>query len=161
MHPIRVYADTSVFGGLSDEEFSLPSRAFFERARAGELLLLVSTEVLRELQAAPPLVRAILDDLPERCIEHAPVLADALNLAQAYVNAGILGAASRADAVHVACATVAGADVIVSWNFRHIVNYDRIGKYNAVNVLQGYREIDIRSPAELVYGEREAENEDL
>ena len=54
------------------------------------------------------------------------------------------------DAGHVAAATVAGADLIVSWNFRHIVHYDKIRAYNAVNLLHGYREIEIRSPLEVI-----------
>ncbi len=64
-----------------------------------------------------------------------------------------MGSGSRGDAIHVAAATVAGADLVLSWNFKHIVNYDRIHKYNAVNLLNGYRQIDIRSPMELTHGE--------
>lgn len=76
-------------------------------------------------------------------------------LAQAYVIAGALGKASMADATHVAVATVVGADLIVSWNFKHIVNFDRIKKFNGVNSLQGYFAIDIRSPLEVAYDEQE------
>ena len=70
-------------------------------------------------------------------------------LAQAYMDANILGKSSLADALHVATATVAGADLILSWNFRHIVNYDRIHKYNGVNALKGYPPIEIHSPLEI------------
>jgi len=69
-----------------------------------------------------------------------------------------LGQASRDDAVHVATATSAGADLVLSWNFKHIVNYDRIHKYNAINLLNGYQQIEIRSPLEMTY---EDENEDI
>ena len=71
-------------------------------------------------------------------------------LADEYVRAGVLGPASADDATHVAAATVAGADLIVSWNFRHIVNYNRIRGFNAVNVRMGYRAITILSPREVI-----------
>ena len=65
---------------------------------------------------------------------------------------------TRGDKSHVAAATVARADLILSWNFKHIVNYDRIHKYNGVNALNGYKAIEIHSPLELVYGD---EDEDI
>jgi len=76
-------------------------------------------------------------------------------LADAYVLARVIGQASRADAIHVAAATFAEADMILSWNFKHIVNFNRIGKYNAVNVLNGYKAIEIRSPAEVVHDDED------
>lgn len=152
MRRIRVYADTSVFGGAVDEEFSQSSRPFFERLGRGEFVLLVSTETLRELSSAPTMVREVLQRIAEEYMESVSVGTEVEALAEAYMSAGILGRASRSDAIHVAAATVAEADLIVSWNFRHIVNLDRIAKYNAVNVLNGYRPIEIRSPAEVAYG---------
>ncbi len=152
MRKIRVYADTSVFGGAIDEEFAQSSRPFFERLERGEFTLLVSTETLRELGAAPPVVREVFQRIAEEHLESVPVGAEVEGLADAYIAAGILGKASRSDAIHVAAATVAEADLIVSWNFRHIVNLNRIAKYNAVNVLNGHRPIEIRSPAEVAYG---------
>lgn len=154
MYAIRVYVDTSVFGGVADEEFSEPSRRFFERLHCGEFSLVVSTEVLRELSVAPKIVRNEYDKIPRQSVESVPVSPEVEFLADAYVAAGVLGKASRSDAIHVAAATVAEVDLIVSWNFRHIVNFDRIGKYSAVNVLNGYRPIDIRSPAEVAYGKK-------
>ena len=93
--------------------------------------------------------------MPEGCLEDASISEEVLALAEAYVGGGVLDAASRADALHVAAATVSEADVIVSWNFKHIVNYERIRKYNAVNVLNGYRAIEIRSPSEMTHGDRD------
>jgi len=151
MARIRVYADTSVFGGVADEEYAEPSRRFFERVRRGEFILMVSIEVLRELSGAPQAVQQAFENLPEEYLETAPVTPAVEALAGAYLAAGVVGAASRGDAIHVAAASAAGADLIVSWNFRHIVSYSRIARYNAVNVLNGYRPIEIRSPAELVY----------
>ena len=71
---------------------------------------------------------------------------------RAYLDAAVLPAASSNDALHVAAATVARADLILSWNFKHIVNFRRIRLFNSVNLAQGYGIIDIRSPAEIAYG---------
>ena len=158
MHKLRVYVDTSVFGGIEDDEFTGPSRKFFEQVARHGLVLIVSAEVLRELQEAPESIRCLLEGLTEKGLESIPVSPEIEALANAYVDSGVLGRGSESDAVHVAAATVSGADVIVSWNFRHIVNLERIRKYNAVNALKGYPEIEIRSPAEIAYG---YEDEDL
>jgi len=57
---------------------------------------------------------------------------------------------SWADALHIATATVAGVDLLVSWNFKHIVNARRIRAFNGVNVRAGYSQIDIRTPREAI-----------
>ena len=158
MRKTRVYVDTSVFGGVNDDEFAEPSRQFLARLKGGEFTVVVSAELLRELGSAPTAVRKELDDISDELLERVAVDLPVETLADAYVAAGVLGKGSRSDAIHVAAATVAGADLIVSWNFKHIVNYDRIRKYNAVNILKGYRPIEIRSPAEVAYGD---EGEDL
>lgn len=73
------------------------------------------------------------------------------HLADAYIAAGAVPQGATADAMHVAAATVAQADLIISWNFEHIVRYDRIRKFNGVNAIQGCRPLDIRSPLEIDY----------
>jgi predicted nucleic acid-binding protein len=153
MHKVRVYVDTSVFGGVNDDEFAEPSRRFLSRLHGGEFVVVVSTELLRELGAAPEAVKKELDTIPDAMLEGISIDPEVESLADAYLAAGVLGKASRSDAIHVAAATVAGVDLIVSWNFKHIVNYDRIRKYNAINVLHGYGVVDIRSPAEVAYGD--------
>jgi predicted nucleic acid-binding protein len=153
MRKMRVYLDTSVFGGVNDEEFAEPSRRFLARLKSGEFTVVISTELLRELGSAPMTVRKELDDIPDELLENAAVDPRVEALADAYVASGVLGETSRSDAIHVATATVAEADVIVSWNFKHIVNYNRIRKYNAINVLQGFKPIEILSPAEMAYGD--------
>ena len=155
MVKLRVYADSSVFGGTEDEEFAAASQHFFERIEKGKFLLVVSAEVLRELELAPGTVRKVLESLPPDVVESVPVGPEVTALADAYVAAGVLGPASKSDAIHVAAATVARADVIVSWNFRHIVNLDRIRRYNGVNALNGYPPVEIRSPAELAYADED------
>jgi len=158
MHKVRVYVDTSVIGGTQDEEFAGPSKRFFERVRNGQYVLLVSPTTTGELDEAPPDVRAVMDTLPPACIEHVPLGTEVDILANAYIEAGALGRAQQADALHVAAATVAGADLILSWNFKHIVRYDRVRKFNGVNTIEGYRALDIRSPMEIDY---DSEDEDI
>lgn len=151
----RVYVDTSVFGGVHDEEFADASRRFFDQVARGTFVLLLSSETSAELDDAPLRVREVLTDVPRKYIESVAVTEEVYALADAYVSAGVVGEDSREDALHVAAASVAGADLLVSWNFRHIVRYDRVRQFNAVNALKGYRILDIRSPLEVSYGREE------
>jgi predicted nucleic acid-binding protein len=155
MHKIRVYADTSVFGGTQDEEFSKASRCFFERVNKGDFVVILSTVTLRELVKSPDSVRSVWQSLPVDLVEVVPVSVEVEELAEAYIRAKVLGRDSQNDALHVAAATVAGADLILSWNFRHIVNFNRIRGFNSVNVSLGYRTLTILSPLEVGYGEEE------
>ena len=155
MHKIRVYVDTSVFGGTQDEEFAEATKKFFDRVRQGQFRVLVSQITTDELTDAPLAVHAILRGLPQLSIERVTAEKEVLELAMAYIAAGALGPAQRADAIHVASATVARADLILSWNFKHIVNFDRIHKFNAVNLMRGYPPIEIRSPLEVEYGDKD------
>jgi len=115
--------------------------------------VLLSATTYGELERAPEGVSRVLRRLSRQEFEEVPVDAEVRALADAYLEAGIVGRASADDALHVAAATVSGADVILSWNFRHIVNYDRIRKFNAVNLMRGYRTLDVRSPLEMGYGD--------
>ena len=145
----RVYADTSVLGGCEDREFresSLPLLRAFER---GDLILVLSELTLRELDTAPEAVRKLVSDIPEAHIEALDLSSEAEELAAAYIADGAVGAGMRADALHIALATVARVDVLVSWNFKHIVNLRRIHAYNAVNLKRGYPLLEIRSPTEV------------
>jgi hypothetical protein len=158
MHRLRMYVDTSVFGGVYDEQFANPSRCFLEQVRKGRYMILVSTITYDELQGAPDRVRKLIEGLPPDAVEEIPINAEARELAIAYVAAGALGPTMENDALHVAAATVARADAILSWNFKHIVNFDRILKFNGVNIMNGYGQIPIHSPLELTYDD---ENKDV
>ena len=149
MRKIRVYVDTSVFGGTADEEFAVASRRFFERVHHGEFIVLISQVTVDELTGAPEEVQQVLKNLPDDNLVQIATGKEAEVLAQAYVDEGILGKSSMADAIHVATATIADADLILSWNFRHIVNYERIHKYNGINALKGYPPLEIHSPLEM------------
>jgi hypothetical protein len=149
MRKLRVYIDTSIYGGLHDEEFAEPTETFFETIKDQGCAILASQITIDELDGAPETVRDSFRNRIAGTFEEIPITAEVEELAQAYVDAEVLGEASLADALHVAAATVARADLIVSWNFKHIVNYNRIRKFNGVNALKGYPQIDIRSPLEM------------
>ena len=147
--PICVYADTSVYGGVFDEEFEFASRVFFRQVESGRFELIVSPIVELEIAGAPERVRAFKDRFfvgkPA-----PPVSGEVFHLQQAYLRAGIVGPQREADALHVAFATVAGCRMIVSWNFKHIVHYEKIALYNAINIVEGYPEIGIHTPQEVI-----------
>lgn len=146
---IRVYVDTSVIGGCLDDEFRAPSLRLFDRSRAGDALLVISDTTLAELASAPAKVRAVIEDLPRKCVELIRQSAESEALAEEYIRQAVVSRRMLADALHIAVATVARVDVLVSWNFRHIVNLDRIHGFNAVNLRAGYPLLEIRSPLEV------------
>lgn len=154
---MRVYADTSVFGGVFDDEFREPSRIFFDCVRQGRFELVISTVLRDELKEAPDQVLSLFDELRVNATS-IDVTEEALRLQQAYLDAGIVTSKWEADALHVALATVSGCRVIVSWNFRHIVNFQKIPLYNGVNLVRGYGAIGIHSPQEVTGDEDEDEN---
>ena len=149
----RIYTDTSVVGGCEDEEFAGHSIRLMESFVRGECVLVLSSLTIQELAVAPADVRRRLASVPEAHIETLQLDAEARDLAEAYVSAGVLTAKMRADAQHIAIATVARVDVLVSWNFKHIVNLERIHGYNSVNLRRGYPMLEIRTPREVMSDE--------
>jgi len=147
--PIRIYADTSVFGGVFDAEFQAPSKAFFGAIREARFVLVSSELVRQEIQAGPKRVQELFSDILP-IVDIAEITAEALKLQHAYTDAKILSEKHSTDALHVALATVSQVSLIVSWNFKHIVNFQKIPMYNGVNTLHGYREIAIYSPLEVI-----------
>ena len=151
----RVYVETSVFGGVFDEEFKRPSDLFFDSIRAGAFELVVSDVVRREVAEAPKAVQGLFDEMLGLA-DVAEVTTAALELRDAYLEAGVLGQSRVDDALHVALATVSRCSMIVSWNFRRIVHFDKIPLYCAVNTLLGHGPIGIHSPLEVIrYGDAE------
>jgi hypothetical protein len=150
---IRIYTDTSVLGGCEDAEFAEHSVRLMDGFARGDRLLVLSTLTVQELAAAPLKVRQRLASVPEAHIETLQLEAEGKELAEAYIAAGVLTAKMRADAQHIAIATVGRVDVLVSWNFKHIVNLQRIHGYNSVNLRKGYPMIEIRTPREVLSDE--------
>jgi hypothetical protein len=147
--PIRVYADTSVYGGVFDEEFAAPSRAFFEMVRSARYRLVICPLLRDELEGAPAEVRRWYEQF-EAVGEQSAVGESAVLLQQAYLSAGIVSRKWEADALHVAIATVSECRLIVSWNFQHIVSFHKIPLYNGVNLSCGFGAIAIHSPQEVI-----------
>jgi hypothetical protein len=147
--PLRLYVDTSVFGGVHDEEFRAPSERFFQTVRSGTFTVLVSEALVVEIGNAPEAVQATFE-AHRAHMEALETTAEATSLAEAYLAAKVVPAAARVDALHVALASVAAADAVVSWNFKHLVQLRRIRGFHAVNVLRGYPLIEIRSPLEVI-----------
>ena len=147
--PIKVYVDTSVIGGAFDIEFMKDSIKFFDLVKRNYFKLVISPVVIDEIKPAGPDINAFFNNI----LSYAEIVGvddEALDLRQAYINEGILTIESSADALHVALASVNRIPLIVSWNFKHIVNVNRIRAYNSTNLKYGYSVIDIRTPLEFI-----------
>ena len=150
MKRLCVYIDTSVIGGCLDDEFNEDSRLLLQKARSGEIELQLSALLMEELSRAPPVVHALLREMVGDRAKVVSLSAEADRLKDAYLSHGVVGPSAANDALHVALATVNGADVVVSWNFKHLVHLEKVRGFNAVNMMQGYPPIEVRSPRELV-----------
>jgi hypothetical protein len=105
--------------------------------------------VAAEIEPALEAIQAIYREVVSLGAEILPISAEAEALARAYLEHGIVPERFVADALHIAVATVGGVDLLVSWNFKHIVRFDRIRMFNAANRESGYKEIEIYSPREV------------
>lgn len=146
----RIYIDTSVIGGCFDEEFNEGSNLLMEEFRSGIKICAFSDLTLDELQNAPLNVRLVLDTIPDSYKEFLFLDEEARRLSQLYLDEKAVTEKFREDAEHIAIATINRIDVLVSWNFKHIVNLNRIRVFNAVNMKYGYPELEIRSPLEIL-----------
>ena len=151
----RLYFDTSVFGGVYDEEFEEISTLLFEKVRLGEIICVYSDLSEAELGNAPQRVKDFFADLPKEHTQKVEVTEEAFELAQKYLDEKVVGQTSADDCRHIATATINKVDYLVSWNFKHMVNVFRIRGYNSINIRYGYPQLDIRSPKEIVNNEDE------
>jgi len=147
----RVYIDTSVIGGCLDNEFKEYSNYLFEEFISEKKRLVISDIVLFELEEAPASVKEILNKVPEDNIEYVFLNEESISLSNTYLKEDVIAEGSLSDARHIAIATVERVDVLVSWNFKHIVNLNRIHLINSVNLKLGYPILEIRSPLEVIY----------
>ncbi len=146
----RVYIDTSVVGGCLDAEFELWSIWLMNEFRRGIKIAVVSDITLNELSLAPTEVRELLDSIPDENQEFVILDEQAKELASRYIHEKAVTKTYEEDAQHIAIATTNRVDVLVSWNFKHIVNFNRIKAYNSVNLRLGYPLLEIRSPREVI-----------
>jgi predicted nucleic acid-binding protein len=145
----RIYIDTSVFGGHFDEEFKEHTIPLFDRIKGGEFIILYSTVTQDELESAPEKVEELVKSLRADLTEFIETTDEAVDLATEYITEKVVGQTSYADCLHIALATINGADFLVSWNFKHIVNIERIKGYNSINIKNGDKQLEIRSPREF------------
>lgn len=146
----RFYFDTSVFGGVFDSEFEEVTLLLFERVRLGRIICIYSDLTETELNSAPEKVRNYFKELPQEYMERVEVNDEILALATKYVSEKVVGLTSLDDCVHIATATVLRADILISWNFKHIVNVYRIRGYNSINLRMNFPPLEIRSPKEIL-----------
>lgn len=151
----RIYIDTSVVGGYFDEEFKEATLMLFDRLEKCEIKFVVSDLLDLELINAPKQVREHLLQYSADKFERVDLTEEAIKLADTYIAEKVVGSTSLEDCRHIALATINKVDVLASWNFKHIVNLDRIKGYNSVNLRLGYSIIEIRSPKDLVKYEDE------
>ena len=146
----RIYIDTSVIGGCFDPEFKDHSTRLWNEFIDGQKIAIASDLLLFELEGAPEQVSQLLAQLPSDAVEYVALDEESIELANAYLDEGAVAESSLSDARHIALATVARVDTLVSWNFKHIVNLNRIRLFNAVNLRMGYMPLEIRSPREVL-----------
>lgn len=151
----RIYIDTSVVGGYFDEEFKEATEMLFKRLMDDEICFVVSDLLDLELINAPKRVREHLLNFPADKFQRIELTEEAIKLADTYIEEKVVGKTSLEDCRHIAMATIHKVDVLASWNFKHIVNLDRIKGYNSVNLRLGYTMIEIRSPKDLINYENE------
>jgi predicted nucleic acid-binding protein len=154
MKRLRIYVDTSVIGGCFDPEFHIWSNGLIEDFRAGRFGLVLSDVTATEIERAPVQLQEFYTELTPFA-EILLVTEEALVLLEKYEARGVLDTRFRNDMLHIALATVAGVDVLVSWNFQHIVRLDKIQQFNGINLELGYKPLAIYSPREVTTYERE------
>jgi predicted nucleic acid-binding protein len=146
----RIYLDTSVFGGYYEPEFEHWTKLLFDNIIEGKIKLLYSQMTEIELVQAPERIRKLTKTIPDKHIEYLSISDDANHLADLYLKEKVVGKTSRPDCLHIAIATLSNADILASWNFKHIVNVSRIRGYNSVNYKLGHKVLEIRTPREIV-----------
>ncbi len=150
----RIYFDTSVIGGCFDEEFQVWSNALVDDLKKGLFQPVISSIVTEEIQKAPEQVRKKLEELIQLGAEILEPNQEALDLMKEYQKRNIISDRFKNDLLHIAIATIS-AEVLVSWNFKHIVKLDKVQQFNAVNLSCGYRAITIYSPREVAHYEED------
>ncbi|VAW27626.1 hypothetical protein MNBD_BACTEROID06-1703 [hydrothermal vent metagenome] len=125
----RIYIDTSVFGGYFDSEFEEFTKPLFDRIEKGEFIILYSPVTQDELENAPSRVRSLVTSLKSSQTEFLETTDEAVDLATEYIAEKVVGETSYADCLHIALATINRADLLVSWNFKHINQTDIVYDY--------------------------------
>jgi len=157
MKKLRIYAETSVISYLDQPErgeLFIDTHRLWERIKAGEFEVVISNVVETEIRDCDERKRDILNGYLDE-IDHITTKIDrrTVEVASRFVDLSILKKKSFSDCLHIAAAIVSGCDVIVSWNFGHIVNHKTMMGVKAVTALEGYDDLLIYTPSTLVGGE--------
>jgi len=148
MKKLRIYLDTSVIGGCFDKEFDLASNKLFNFFEESKYIPVVSDVVVLEIERAPQNIENKLKALKN--LEIISINKEIETLAKEYILKEIITVKYAEDALHIAAATISKADVLVSWNFKHIVNLKKIKSFNTINIKMGYGNLEIRTPQEVI-----------
>ncbi len=145
----KIYIDTSVIGGCFDTDFAAWSNGLMKDFSRGHFKPVVSELVGVEIEAAPEKVREKYAEILASGAEILVITGKVLDPAAAYRKYNILNPKFENDRLHIALATVHEVDILVSWNFKHIVHFDKIRMFNEINQKMGYKPIAIYSPREV------------
>ncbi len=144
---MRFYLDTSVFGGYYDDEFEQDTKSLFSYILKKNIPIIYSDINAEEILKAPDDIKNLLAMI--ETVERIKVNEEIKTLAKLYIKEGALREKDFNDAQHIATATIASASVLISWNFKHMVNFLKIKQYNSINIREGYQMINIYSPKEI------------
>lgn len=152
MKKLKIYLDTSVIGGSFDDGFKEHSIRLIKNLKQDRIVGVISEITIRELENAPDFVKKDFETYEEK-LEVTIITEEIKELAENYIKDKIVTKKYYEDALHIACATVYQVDLLVSWNFKHIVNFNKIMQFNAGNIKNGYKALQIYSPMEVLNDE--------
>jgi len=157
MKKLKIYVETTVISYLDQPERgdkAVDSRRLWEKIKAGEFEAVISNVVEAEIGDCDELKRNTLNDYLD-AIDYATVKIDkrTVEIASRFVDLAILKEKSFDDCQHIAAAITSECDVIVSWNFKHIVNLKTMSGVKAITALEGYDDLLICTPSTLIGGE--------
>jgi len=157
MKRLKIYLDTSIISHLDAPDAlkeQADTRKLWEDMQAGKYEVVVSDVVIDELEGCPEpklsYLRSMLGGISYADITRS---LEAARLRDLYFEVGGLPPKSRLDALHIAIATANSCNIILSWNFKHIVNYRAMTAVDAVNIKEGYAPLRILSPTMLLESE--------
>ena len=159
MRKLKLYLDTSVIGNL--DAWDAPDKqadtlALWDDIIAGEYDVFLSYVVFEELARCPEEKKStLMDYLAQIEYERIESHEDIFSLADEFIRLGVLKQKCHDDAQHIAASMVAGCDILVSWNFRHMVNYKMIDGVRIVSAITKYRDVSICTPTMLFGGDND------
>jgi hypothetical protein len=144
-----VYVDTSVIGGCFDDEFKEWSNNLVTDFQKGLFIPVLSEITAAEINEAPFEVKTTYQEILSYNSLYLEIDDSTIALAEYYQKRNVLTEKFFDDGLHIALATINRIDMLVSWNFKHIVHFDKIRLFNSINIEIGYKPIEIYSPREV------------